>query len=247
MTPPMIRATRSPFPATDPMLKRLFAGALFAGLAAGLVATALQVSSMVPIILEAELYETGARVHFGETDIGETAGDEALYDFVNRRNILTFGMNLVTYVGWGLLMVVGFAIAERAGHRTGWRTGLLWGAAGFAAVAVAPGAGLPPELPGAAAADLGARQLWWIGTVIATAAGTALIAFGGRPAHVVAALVLILLPHLIGAPQPLEYAGVVPPEMAGHFAARSIAVNAAVWLVLGALAGLIWSRSAEPA
>ncbi len=230
------------------MLKKLFAGALFAGLVAGLVATVLQVTSMVPIILEAELYETGAKVHYAGADIGaEDPGAEVEGDIVTNRNILTFGINLVTFVGFGLLMVVGFALAERAGYRIDWRAGLLWGAAGFAAFVVAPAGGLPPELPGAAAADLFARQTWWIGTVIATAAGIALIAFGGKPMHVAGAVVLIMLPQVIGAPQPEEYAGVVPPEMAGHFAARSVAVNAATWIVLGAVAGLVWSRTPQNA
>ncbi|MEI2612914.1 MAG: CbtA family protein [Candidatus Promineifilaceae bacterium] len=36
---------------------------------------------------------------------------------------------------------------------------------------LAPAFGLPPELPGMAAADLGARQVWWCGTALATGVG----------------------------------------------------------------------------
>jgi len=226
------------------MIKRLFAGALFAGLTAGLVATVLQVSSLVPIILEAELYETGAKVHFASEPVAAATAAQAIDKSVlTGRNMLTFASNLVTYVGYGLLMVVGFGLAERAGHKITVRGGLIWGAAGFAAIAVVPGMGLPPELPGAAAADLSSRQIWWLGTVLAAIAAIALIAFGGKPVHFIAALGLLIAPQIIGAPHPTQFAGVVPPEMAGLFASRSIAVNAAIWLTLGSVAGYIWSRA----
>ena len=82
--------------------------------------------------------------------------------------------NLVTAIGFALLLV---AASEFAGGIAGWRQGLLWGLAGFAVFTLAPGLGLPPELPAMPAAELGARQVWWFGTVAATAAGLALIAF----------------------------------------------------------------------
>jgi len=50
-------------------------------------------------------------------------------------------------------------------------------AAGFVAFSLAPAAGLPLGLPGMAAAALEARQIWWVCTVAATAAGLALLAF----------------------------------------------------------------------
>jgi adenosylcobinamide kinase/adenosylcobinamide-phosphate guanylyltransferase len=50
---------------------------------------------------------------------------------------------------------------------------MFWGLAGFAVFTLAPGLGLPPELPAMPAADLLARQVWWIGTAAATAIGLA--------------------------------------------------------------------------
>ena len=47
------------------MLKVLLASALFAGLIAGLFAAGLQQAFLVPLIAEAELYETGTIIHFG--------------------------------------------------------------------------------------------------------------------------------------------------------------------------------------
>ena len=46
----------------------------------------------------------------------------------------------------------------------------MWGLAGFAVFTIAPGLGLPPELPGVPAAPLLSRQIWWVTAVLATAA-----------------------------------------------------------------------------
>jgi cobalt transporter subunit CbtA len=81
-----------------------------------------------------------------------------------------------TGIGFALLLVV---VSELAGGIANWRQGAFWGLAGFAVFTLAPGLGLPPELPAMPAADLVSRQVWWIGTVLATAAGLALIAFRG--------------------------------------------------------------------
>ena len=46
------------------MVKNLFVSAICAGIAAGLLASVLQFTFVIPVLLEGELYETGARVHF---------------------------------------------------------------------------------------------------------------------------------------------------------------------------------------
>jgi cobalt transporter subunit CbtA len=101
--------------------------------------------------------------------------------------------------------------------------------------------GLSPELPGASAAELAQRQLWWLFTVAGTLAGIALLAWG-NPATKIVGLVMIATPHLIGAPHPHEFSGVVPPELSALFAARVLAIGALGWAALGALAGYFWSR-----
>ena len=77
----------------------------------------------------------------------------------------TLAVNVVSGIGFALLLV---AASEFAGGIANWRQGVLWGLAGFAVFTLAPGLGLPPELPAMPAADLVARQIWWIGTVLAT-------------------------------------------------------------------------------
>lgn len=259
------------------MFRKLLAGSLFAGLGAGVLAALLQLWLTVPLILEGELYETGARTHFASADGGihdhgghgagheraaapsaaqpQTAQIEAHERAHERaheegsgglqRHVLTFSANLVTWVGFALLMSVAISASLQSGRvsRIDWRRGLVWGLCGFLAVNLAPAAGLPPELPGSSAAPLEARQIWWITTVILTAAGIALIASGKGWWPVALGLLLILLPHVVGAPHPHGYGGSTPPELAALFVGRALAVNAASWAFLGGLAGHFWRTS----
>jgi predicted cobalt transporter CbtA len=56
------------------------------------------------------------------------------------------------------------------------------------------------------------------------------------------AVILLLAPHIIGAPEPDSFAGPVPPEIAALFAARALGVGLASWVLLGAFAGYFWQR-----
>ena len=94
-----------------------------------------------------------------------------------QRNAFTVAANILTAIGFALLLTGVYAIR---GRQVMWREGLLWGLAGFVVFTAAPGLGLPPELPGMAVAELTARQTWWIATAAATAGGLCLLAF--RPA-----------------------------------------------------------------
>jgi cobalt transporter subunit CbtA len=233
------------------MIRNMLTSALGAGLVAGIVAAILHFAFIQQLILTGETYETGEAVHFGGIagvhehsaghdhsthDHGAPAGDL-------QRNGLTVVFYILTQVSFGLLLVAGFGLARIFGHQVTARDGLLWGIAGFAALQLAPAMGLPPELPGTAAADLGARQMWWTGTVVATAGGLALLAFGRSPWTALAAVAIIALPHVIGAPLPEGFSGVAPPELAGSFATRALGVGLAVWAILGWTAGRLWSAA----
>ncbi len=237
------------------MLKKLLTSALFAGVAAGVLAAVLHFALLVPIIIEAERYETGALTHFTAApdqapgDATSAAADEGpdtslWHRDTNplHRGIMTFGAEMVNYTGLALLMAALFAVAEKYGHRITARQGILWGLAGFLAFHVAPAAGLPPETPGIPAAPLGARQMWWVATVLSSGVGIALIAFGRALLLPAVGVVLILLPQLVGAPHPAELAGVVPPSVEGLFAGRSIAVAAVTWPFLGFISAWFWQR-----
>ncbi len=145
--------------------------------------------------------------------------------------------NALTGVGFGFVLVAGFALARRP---VDWRRGALWGLGGFAVFSLAPALGLPPELPGMAAANLAARQLWWSATVAATGIGLALIVFSPRAALKGLGAVLLVAPHAIGAPHPEHFAGTVPAELAAEFVMASLLASALFWTALGGIAGYLY-------
>lgn len=225
------------------MTRQLLTSALFAGLASGVLAALLQVTFVAPLLLEGEAFETGAVLHFSAVGSPQSAVLHPDVWAEPLRHLGTLSMNLVTYTGFALIMIAGFAMAERAGAgRIDARRGVVWGLAGFLAVQLAPAFGLPPELPGTIGAELAARQVWWLGCVAATLAGIIAFAFGRGPWAVAAGLALVAAPHLYGAPMIDTYFGVAPPELAAHFATRSLGVAAVSWMLLGLIAGAVWSR-----
>lgn len=239
------------------MTKRMMTSALFAGVAAGLIAVLLHFALVQKLILLGEQFETGALTHFqgGDhaTDTAQDTAQDAAPETGHhhhaaasdwRRDGLTALFMIIVYSAYGLLLTAGFGLAESMGQKIGPAQGLLWGIAGFAAFQLAPAMGLAPELPGTIAADLGARQIWWWGTVIGTGAAIALLAYGRKIWMFVVAGALIALPHVIGAPQAEGYFGAAPPELAAAFAARVLGTALVVWSCLGWLAGHFWASEA---
>ncbi|EBU7498180.1 cobalt transporter, partial [Salmonella enterica subsp. enterica serovar Typhi] len=148
----------------------------------------------------------------------------------------------LTGIGFALLLVV---VSEFAGGIQGWRQGVLWGLAGYAVVVLAPGLGLPPELPAMPAGDLFARQVWWIGTALATGVGLWLIAFKATPALSILGLALIVVPHIIGAPQPADYASPIPEGLHHDYVVMVMVTTFLFWTLLGGAIGLLRTRFAE--
>ena len=237
------------------MMRRVLFAGIIAGVAAGCVVTLLQAAKLTPLILAAEVFEEaaphshaaaepgGAHEHAAPATAAEAAWQPA--DGLER-TAFTLLANIVVGAGFGLLLSGAFALREAAGGRApDARQGVLWGLAGFAAFALAPSFGLPPELPGSHAADLPLRQAWWLATAVGTAGGLALIVFVQRIGWRIAGMVLIAAPHVVGAPQPaLHAAGTAPPELAAAFAAASLVTAALFWTVLGSLNGWLYRKLA---
>lgn len=229
------------------MFRQIFLTALLAGTVAGLFAAAVQEVRLVPLIAKAEIYEAAepasplAHPHDGQS---ATAGWQPSSG--RERAFYTVLADTLTGIGFGLMLTGCAALARWRGTPFDARRGVMWGAAGFAAFALSPAIGLPPELPGMVGAALAERQEWWLLAAAATASGLALIAFAGFPALRIAGAVLLLLPHLIGAPQAVNGAGAVPPELAAEFATASLAAAAAFWLLLGATSGWLYQRFEPP-
>ncbi len=216
------------------MLRQILLTAAIAGAAASLVLSAGVFLKLEPLIRAAEVFENAEPHHADVVGYGHDEKSEAAPASTAQRVVLTLISNLIAGIGFALLLSA--AITWRG--TTDAAHGVLWGLAGFASFSLAPALGLPPELPGMAAADLVARQLWWAATAGATAGGLALVVFA-RPWLLKAlGIALALAPHVYGAPAH-EGHGAVPPELAASFAAGSLAVNAIFWAVLGWLIGVL--------
>lgn len=224
------------------MFARIVTSALLAGAAAGLITSLLQLIFVQPVLLHAELYESGELVHFGGKAVSAIQ-DVGGIDIV--RDGLSIVFTMAIYTGYALLLLAGIALAEERGHAVTARQGILWGVAGFIAVHLAPGFTLAPEVPGAAAADVYARQMWWFPTVAAAAAAMWLIAFGKNWMMWGLAVVLLAVPQVIGASGPEAFTGPVPPEIAALFATRALGVGLVAWVLTGLFAGYFWQREGE--
>ena len=250
------------------MLRNLILSAAAAGLAAGLFTAVVQHVTTTPIILEAERYEGGAEAMphahaaaasrvLAISEAGKPAPEPAERDASPaetaeadewapaaglERTLYTSIATTVMGVGLGLALLGAMTLF---GVRIDSRTGLAFGIAGFACVGLAPALGLPPEIPGSGAAALEDRQVWWFATVAATAIGLAGLLLTRMMSLQIGGIALIALPHIVGAPQPPEFVSTAPAELAGRFAATSLAVTAIFWAVLGFASGAFYERFAR--
>lgn len=228
------------------MFKRIAQTAGFTGLLAALLLTLLQSFWVVPLIQQAETYEKAPAEHVHEHADGAVAEhshahDEAAWEPEDgwQRVLSTTGGNLVVAVGFALMLAGLYTL--RAPGRTA--QGAWWGLAGFAVFVLAPTLGLPPELPGTAAAELSQRQLWWIGTAASTAAGLALLVFGQNWLLKVLGAAILVVPHVIGAPQPLVHESLAPEALESQFRVASLLTNALFWVALGLVSAWLFRRS----
>lgn len=230
----------------------LFTAAL-AGLIVGIVVTLAQQFGTVPLILNAEIYEKAAEQAAGPAG-APASGAEAAHSHDAaaphshggdawepadgiERNAYTALFNIVEWVGFGL-MLTGILVLLR--RPIDWREGFLWGLAGFVVFSLAPGLGLPPELPGIPTAPLGPRQLWWIATVTSTGLGLWLIAFKRSPLAALGAIALIAAPHLVGAPELATLETNVPEALSHHFVVAVTLTTLLSWALLGGLVGYLY-------
>jgi predicted cobalt transporter CbtA len=201
------------------MFRRILITALLAGFLGGLGISVVQEFTTAPIIHHAEEYESkgaaGGHKHgfldqsphslFHLAQAKETPPAEnhgwAPSDGLERTLYSTLA-NIITGIGFALILVACIALSG----------------------------------------ELGARQGWWLLCVAATAAGLWMLVFRHGAYWMVAGIVLLAAPHLIGAPQPAHVGGPVPPEIAGHFVAASLVTAAIFWCALGWLSGTFWRR-----
>ncbi len=219
-------------------MQKIFSTALISGLMAGLFLFWLQSAKLVPLILQAETYETAelSSAHANHEHHHEEDAWEPAEGF--ERNAYRLLVDAGLGVGFALILVGAFSLRNEpinANH------GAIWGLAGFAVFSLAPGFGLPPELPTTLAAELTARQTWWIATVACTALGLWQVVFGRNRIQHIMGVALLALPHVIGAPK-APLGGMVPTELNAAFASSSLVVMALFWVVLGSLSGWLYAQ-----
>jgi cobalt transporter subunit CbtA len=230
------------------VFRSIVLSAIVVGFVSGAAITVVQFFSTVPLILKGELYERGtpeaaAKPHSSahEHSAGSEEPGAAAWEPKEglERNAFTAAANILTAIGFALLLAGIYALR---GHPVQWHEGLLWGLGGFVVFTVAPGLGLPPELPGIPAAPLAARQLWWIVTAAATAAGLYLIFFRRAAWAAVFGLCLIVSPHLFGAPQLSETHSAVPAALSHQFVVAVTLTSLLFWVLLGTLTSIAYRR-----
>jgi cobalt transporter subunit CbtA len=228
--------------------RRIFLAGIAAGLVAGVFVTAIQAVKIAPLIEAAEVYERADASRQMQTGATQMSGMQMEADEWEpaegiERLGFTLVANILVGVAYGLFLSVGIAVRSAvAGTRSSAMSGIAWGIAGFAVFQLAPSFGLPPEPPGTIAAALLARQSWWLGTALATAAGLALVIFQKNRALQLLGIIAIAVPHLIGAPQPPPSSGSLPAQIAAEFVAASLGSAALFWLVLGGGVGWLYGR-----
>ena len=235
------------------MIRNLFAAALLAALCAGLVTAAIQHFRVTPIILHAESFEgEGGHSHGAEAvadhvdapgtpahthDVvatTEAAAEEwAPQDGFERTAYTTLATVLAAA---GFALVIG-AVSMFANIPITFANGFLWGIAGFLAFSLAPAYGLAPELPGMPAAEVLPRQIWWVGTAVATSGAILLLTKIRAGWAFAVAAALVVIPHIIGAPIAPDDPSAVPAHFAAEFAAITLGTSLMFWLLLGSLFG----------
>ncbi len=231
------------------MIGKLVLAALIAGMMAGAVLAGIQHVRLSPLILQAEVYEKAAVAAVplvakcAETMPGHTVCDGQPNEWEPadgmERTLFTTAASMLAGAGFALLLA---GISLLIGVPITPANGLIWGLCGFFAFTIAPGAGLPPQVPGMPIADLLPRQIWWVGTVAATGLGLYFITLKREPRWIVLAIVLIAAPHVIGAPQPLSLETNVPAGLAANFASNTVAAAAVFWCAIGAFLGFAFKR-----
>jgi cobalt transporter subunit CbtA len=222
------------------MFRRIFFAAVLAGIAAGIIMSAVQHFRVTPYIIAAETFEHAPHDHGAAHVQSMPAAEPWKPDEGLQRIAYTVLANLVISIAFALSLLGASFLLDLPITPA---NGALWGLCGFLVFSLAPSAGLPPELPGFPVAELWTRQLWWWFTVAMTAAGLAIAAKHRAPGYLGLAILLIGLPHLIGAPNPPTYETSLPAHLASGFVANAIASAAVFWLVLGLALGFVNERA----
>jgi cobalt transporter subunit CbtA len=231
--------------------------AAIAGTIAALALTILQMMWVTPIILQAETYERAPMSH--QVHVDEHAATTTVRKHYQgseewrpqngwQRTAFTFAANLLTGFGYAFLLIAVYLLWRQPSNAV---HGAICGLGGFVCCFVAPAMGLPPELPGTPAAELGLRQSWWILVAASSAAGLLLYfsrlarsTLGWVPPWSIRALgvTLFIVPHFIAAPHLPMAISPAPEELHNRFLVATTLSNAIFWLLLGWASSIAFNK-----
>ena len=240
--------------------RNIIFSAVFVGLIAGSLYGIFQQIQINPIIYAAEAFEvstsadtTASATHDHADGAGHSHGHEAWAPEQGFERILsTLIANILVAMAFSILLISFMSLHNlKSGKpRVNWKTGIVWGIGLLLSVFAAPSLmGIHPEIPGTIAQSLEHRQIWWISSATATAAGLLMLYYGKNPVKL-GGLVLIVLPQLVGAPvtEKLGFANTDPAAIAALSKLSSqfiimTSIGMVVFCVLlGTLSGLASAR-----
>ena len=221
--------------------RNLVLSAFAIAIIAGVMLSVYQAFFITPIIVSSEVYEVVEPVTHHQTEEGDVWAPE---DGIERHS-WNFASNFLLCFAYALILLSAMSIKTSVNTIKG----VFWGGAVYLTIFVAPALGLPPEIPGMEAAHLEGRQAWWLLTVILTAISLWLIAFQSN-VYKVLGVILLIIPHVLGAPQP-EMHGFANTDPAAvealtrlwyDFILQTSIANALLWVIIGALSGYIANK-----
>ena len=218
--------------------RQIFLSACLTAVIASIIFSLYQFYFVSPLIFTAEIYEVAEPMNTEQVE--PWAPEDGI-----ERSFFTWLANFLMSLAYSLLLACGIVYRGASSALKG----LAWGIAAYLAIFVAPSLGLPPEIPGMDAADLNLRQNWWLLTVTLSAIGLAVLAFSSLY-YKGAGVILLILPHLIGAPTP-ELHGFSHPDpnavqaltdLWHQFVLQTSIANALLWLIIGPTTGFLCQR-----
>ena len=239
------------------MVRETVLAAVVAGLIAALVFTVVQSVWITPLIHQGEVYEEAAEhshaeahehhadahadAHEGAHEAGGHHHDDDEWKPEDgwQRTLFTFGANLLMGVGYAFVLVALYLLWREPRNAL---AGGVYGLAGFLVFFAAPAVGLPPDLPGTAAAELGVRQQWWAMTAVATAVGLFLLFSQSRWSLRILGILIVIAPHFVPAPQPAVESSLAPAELQTQFRVATTIANAVFWVALGIASGVAFRK-----
>ena len=206
--------------------------------------TFIQSIKIIPLILQAEKYEGGnINIYDKSNEIKKIINKDTEEEHWKPENgferlFYTVIANIFLSIGLSFILCAVYLFLDDLRVEKGIFVGIV----GYISFFVLPSLGLEPEIPGTLAAPLHDRQIWWIFTVIVSSVGFIIIFFNKNTFYKLLGVILILIPHIIGAPIPLQEGGTASQKMLYEFINAAYIANGLFWIILALTTMIIFKK-----